>query len=65
MHKDELLHKAIQEGGAIYVAGNIKMCQAIKEVIQEYVIELVGDGEKGMKFLKRQKSLDLFCVKAW
>ena len=63
MRKDELLCKVLQEGGAGYVAKNVKIYQVIKEVMQEYVIELVRDSEKEIKFLKRQKSLGFFMLR--
>ena len=56
-----LLHK----DGAIYVAGSPKMAKAVKEVLVESLVAILGDEKQVQLFLAQRQSAGLLSVEAW
>ncbi len=60
-----LSQHVLHQDGAIYVAGSPRMAKAVKEVLAESLVAVLGDEKQVQRFLAQQQASGLFSVEAW
>jgi sulfite reductase alpha subunit-like flavoprotein len=70
LQKAELEHQllsqhVLHQDGAIYVAGSPRMAKAVKEVLAESLVAVLGDEKQVQLFLAQRQATGLLSVEAW
>lgn len=60
-----LSQHVLHKDGAIYVAGSPKMAKAVKEVLVESLVAILGDEKQVQLFLAQRQLTGLLSVEAW
>ncbi|GAX10585.1 hypothetical protein FisN_14Lh083 [Fistulifera solaris] len=60
-----LSQHVLHQDGAIYVAGSPRMAKAVKEVLAESLVAILGDEKHVQLFLAQRQATGLLSVEAW